>query len=127
MTKKGPLKRDIGERTYIVERIVPLFKAIQSIYNEYKFHWIEVELDCMREVKKIFPKFDLPINQADGLGVRNSSNKAVIFIEASGGPENMDPKHIKEDSEKLPYSVLFPCYEIVWTKVQKNRSSYARS
>ncbi|CAG8817601.1 23574_t:CDS:2, partial [Racocetra persica] len=49
MTKKGPLKRDIGERTYIVERVVPLFKAIQSVYNEYKFHWIEVELDCMRE------------------------------------------------------------------------------
>ncbi|KAF0468905.1 hypothetical protein F8M41_025725 [Gigaspora margarita] len=56
MTKKGPLKRNIGERTYIVERIAPLFKSIQSIYNEYKFHWIEVELDCMREVKKIFPR-----------------------------------------------------------------------
>ncbi|CAG8634557.1 4350_t:CDS:2, partial [Ambispora leptoticha] len=86
---KGPLKRDIGERIYIVERIVPLFKAIQLVYNEYKFHWNEVELDCMREVKKIFPKFDLHINQADGLGVRNSSNKAVIFIEVSGGPEEL--------------------------------------
>ncbi|CAG8440801.1 16008_t:CDS:10, partial [Acaulospora morrowiae] len=65
MTKKGPLRRDVSENTYIVDRIAPLFKAIQSVYNEYKFHWIEVELDCMREVKKIFPKFDLPINQAD--------------------------------------------------------------
>ncbi|CAG8677225.1 12497_t:CDS:10, partial [Acaulospora morrowiae] len=88
MTKKGPLRRDIGERTYIVERIVPLFKAIQSVYNEYKFHWIEVESDCIREVKQIFSEFDLPINQADGLGMRNSSNKAVVFIEVLGGPEN---------------------------------------
>ncbi|CAG8638983.1 5528_t:CDS:10 [Ambispora gerdemannii] len=107
MTMKGPLKRDIGERTYIVERIVPLFKAIQSVHNEFKFHWIEVELDCMREVKKIFPKFDLPINQADGLGVRNSSNKAVIFIEVAGGPENIDPQHVKGDSEKLLKEAVF--------------------
>ncbi|CAG8482823.1 11060_t:CDS:10 [Gigaspora rosea] len=100
MTKKGPLQRDIGERTYIVERIAPLFKSIQSVYNEYKFHWIEVELDCIREVKKIFPKFDLPIYQADGLGVRNSSKKEVVFIEILGGPENTDQKKLKEDSKK---------------------------
>ncbi|CAG8596990.1 10951_t:CDS:10 [Diversispora eburnea] len=66
---QGPLKRNIGERTYIVERIVPLIKSIQSIYKEYVFHWIEKELECIKEVKKLFPKFDLPINQADGLGV----------------------------------------------------------
>ncbi|CAG8594805.1 2717_t:CDS:2 [Paraglomus occultum] len=120
MTKKGPLKRDIGERTYIVERIVPLFKAIQSVYNEYKFHWIEVELDCIREVKQIFPKFDLPINQADGLGMRNSSNKAVVFIEVLGGPENTDQKKLKEDSEKLLKEAVFGLVSLLRNYLDKS-------
>ncbi|KAG9303613.1 hypothetical protein G9A89_018509 [Geosiphon pyriformis] len=67
----------------------------------------------MREVKKIFPKFDLSINQADGLGVRNSSNKAVIFIEVSGGPENIDSKHVNKDSEKLLKEAVFGLYILV--------------
>ncbi|CAG8456428.1 17373_t:CDS:2 [Acaulospora colombiana] len=120
MTKKGPLKRDIGERTFIVERIVPLFKAIQSVYNEYKFHWIEVELDCMREVKKIFPNFDLPINQADGLGMRNSSNKAVVFIEVLGGPENTDKKKLNEDSEKLLKEAVFGLVSLLRNYLDKS-------
>ncbi|CAG8658009.1 24996_t:CDS:10, partial [Cetraspora pellucida] len=120
MTKKGPLKRDIGEHTYIVERVVSLFKAIQSVYNEYKFHWIEVELDCMREMKKIFPKFDLPINQADGLGVRNSSNKEVVFIEILGGPENNDQKKLKEDSEKLLKEAVFGLVSLLRNYLDKS-------
>ncbi|CAG8608940.1 1378_t:CDS:10 [Diversispora eburnea] len=120
MTPLSPLKRNIGERTFIVERIVPLFKAIQSIYNEYKFHWIEIELDCMREVKKIFPKFNLTINQADGLGIRNSSNKAVMFIEVSGGPENTDPKHVKEDSEKLLKELIFGLVSLLRNYLDKS-------
>ncbi|RIB12515.1 hypothetical protein C2G38_2249459 [Gigaspora rosea] len=123
MTKKGPLQRDIGERTYIVERIAPLFKSIQSVYNEYKFHWIEVELDCIREVKKIFPKFDLPIYQADGLGVRNSSKKEVVFIEILGGPENTDQKKLKEDSKKASERSCIRRKTVLKasTGIQKNR------
>ncbi|CAG8636436.1 6598_t:CDS:10 [Paraglomus brasilianum] len=119
---EGPLKRNIGERTFIVERIVPLFKAIQSAYKEYKFHWIEIELDCMREVKKIFPKFNLTINQADGLGVRNSSNKAIMFIEVSGGPENTDPKHVKEDSEKLLKEAVFGLVSLLRNYLDKHKT-----
>ncbi|CAG8621175.1 5530_t:CDS:10, partial [Diversispora eburnea] len=90
MTKKGPLKRDI------------------------------VELDCMREVKKIFPKFDLPINQADGLGVRNSSNKEVVFIEILGGPENKDQKKLKEDSEKLLKEAVFGLVSLLRNYLDKS-------
>ncbi|CAG8820015.1 44764_t:CDS:2 [Gigaspora margarita] len=86
MTKRGPLKRDIGEHTYIVERIAPLFKSIKSVYNnEYKFHWIEV---------------GSVLGQADGLGVQNSSKK-------ENGPENTDQKKLKEDSEKLLKEAIF--------------------
>ncbi|CAJ0633639.1 4599_t:CDS:2 [Entrophospora sp. SA101] len=42
MTSKGPLDRYIEERKYIVDKIAPLFKAIQSVYREYTFDWIEV-------------------------------------------------------------------------------------
>src|SRR6185312_3121878 len=78
------------------------------------------ELDCMREVKKIFPKFNLTINQADGLGVRNSSNKAIMFIEVSGGPENTDPKHVKEDSEKLLKEAVFGLVSLLRNYLDKS-------
>ncbi|CAG8495339.1 8366_t:CDS:10, partial [Cetraspora pellucida] len=116
----SPLKRNIGERTFIVERIVPLFKAIQSVYKEYKFHWIEIELDCMREVKRYFQKFDLTINQADGIGVRNSTDKAVIFIEVSGGPENTDLTHVKEDAEKLLKEAVFGLVSLLRNHLDKS-------
>ncbi|CAG8671232.1 9668_t:CDS:10 [Cetraspora pellucida] len=92
MTKKGPLKRDIGE----------------------------LELDCMREAKKIFPKFDLPIYQADGLGVRNSSKKEVVFIEILGGPENTDQKKLKEDSEKLLKEAVFGLVSLLRNYLDKS-------
>ncbi|CAG8456869.1 6987_t:CDS:10, partial [Funneliformis caledonium] len=119
-TKEGSLKRNIGERTFIVERIVPLFKAIQSVYREYNFHWIETELDCMREVKKLFPQFDLTINQADGLGIRNSSNKEILFIEVSGGPESTDSKHAKEDAEKLLKEAVFGLVSLLRNHLDKS-------
>ncbi|CAG8571944.1 11245_t:CDS:10 [Diversispora eburnea] len=119
-TKGGPLKRNVGERTYIVERIVPIFKAIQSIYEEIKFHWIEIELNCMKEIKKLHPDFNLTINQADGLGIRNSSNKAILFIEVSGGPESSDLKHAKEDSEKLLKEAIFGLVSILRNHMDKS-------
>ncbi|RIB29227.1 hypothetical protein C2G38_2239057 [Gigaspora rosea] len=84
----SPLKRNIGERTFIVERIVPLFKAIQSVYKDYKFHWIEVELDCMREV--------------------------------SGGPENTDLTHVKEDAEKLLKEAVFGLVSLLRNHLDKS-------
>ncbi|RHZ60193.1 hypothetical protein Glove_357g40 [Diversispora epigaea] len=120
MTNEGPLKRNIGERTFIVERIVPLFNAIQSVYKGYQFHWIEKELYCMREVKKLFPKFNLTINQADGVGIRNSTNKEVIFIEVSGGPENTDLNHVKEDAEKLLKEAVFGLVSLLRDHLDKS-------
>ena len=107
MTKGSPLKRKIGERTYTIERIIPLFKAIQSMYKEYIFQWIEIQVDCIKDMKIVFPEFDFIINKADGVGVRDSSNKAIIFIEISGGPESTDLKHVKEDTEKLLKEAMF--------------------
>ncbi|CAG8605335.1 6734_t:CDS:10, partial [Scutellospora calospora] len=107
MTQQGRLERNIGERTYTAERIVPLFKALQSTYCEYKFHWIEIQVNSIKEMQKAFPNFDLIINKADGIGIKVSSNHVVIFIEVSGGPSNPDKNHIKDDAEKLLKEATF--------------------
>lgn len=107
MTDKGPLNRFIEERKYIVDRIVPLFKAIQSVHREYSFDWIEIQASCIRDIKELFPGFDFTLNKVDGIGSKVSSNKEIIFIEVSGGPENAVLKHVKEDTEKLIKEAMF--------------------
>lgn len=107
MTSESTLGRNIGERKYIVDRIGPLFKAIQSFYKEYMFDWIEVQADCIKDVMLLFPEFDLTLNKVDGIGVKVASNKEIVFIEVSGGPENAVLKHIKEDTEKLIKEAMF--------------------
>ncbi|PKY42997.1 hypothetical protein RhiirA4_540792 [Rhizophagus irregularis] len=90
-------------KEYIVDRIGSLFKAIQSFYKEYMFDWIEVQADCIKDVMLLFPEFDLTLNKVDGIGVKVASNKEIVFIEVSGGPEKAVLKHVKEDTEKLIY------------------------
>src|ERR1041384_6052370 len=90
MTSEGLMDRNIGKRKYTVEQIVPLFKAIQSVYREYKFDWIEVQLECIKDMKLLFPNFDLTLNKADGVCMKASNNKEIVFIEVSGGSEATD-------------------------------------
>ena len=106
-TRLCPLDRNINERTYTVERIAPLFKALQSEYPEYKFSWIEIEVKSIKEMLKIFPDFDLVINKADGIGIKVSCNQAVVFIEVSGSSSKPEEKHIKDDAEKLLKEATF--------------------
>ncbi|CAB5360962.1 unnamed protein product [Rhizophagus irregularis] len=82
MTSEGLMDRNIGERKYTVEQIVPLFKAIQSVYREYKFDWIEVQLECIKDMKLLFPNFDLTLNKADGVCMKASNNKEIVFIDS---------------------------------------------
>ena len=96
MTIEGPLIRYIGERKYTVDRIVPLFKAIESVYREYIFDWIEVQANCI-----------LSLNKVDGIGSKVSSNKEIVFVEVSRGPENTVLKHVREDTEKLIKESMF--------------------
>ncbi|CAG8696591.1 14538_t:CDS:10, partial [Funneliformis caledonium] len=107
MTDKGSLNRFIGKRKYIVDRIVPLFKAIQSVHREYSFDWIEIQASCIRDIKELFPEFDFTLHKVDGIGSKVSSNKEIIFIEVSGGPENAVIKHVKEDTEKFIKEAMF--------------------
>ncbi|RHZ83477.1 hypothetical protein Glove_92g17 [Diversispora epigaea] len=95
MTRLCSFDRNINERTYTVERIVPLFKALQSEYPEYKFSWIEIEVKSIKEMLKVFPGFDLIMNKADGIGIKVSCNQAVVFLEVSGAPNKPDEKHKK--------------------------------
>jgi hypothetical protein len=63
--------------------MVPLFKAIQLVYREYSFDWIEVQASCIKDIKELFPEFDFTLNKVDGIGSKVASNKEVIFIEVS--------------------------------------------
>ncbi|CAG8590839.1 3252_t:CDS:10, partial [Ambispora gerdemannii] len=80
MTDKGPLNRFIGER------------------NTSELH---------QRYKELFPEFDFTLNKVDGIGSKVSSNKEIVFIEVSGGPENAVIKHVKEDTEKLIKEAMF--------------------
>ncbi|RHZ48902.1 hypothetical protein Glove_537g11 [Diversispora epigaea] len=101
MVNKNLLNCYTGERKYIVERIVPLFKAIQSVYEEFTFDWIEVQLNCIKDMKQLFLQFDMTINKADDIGIKVSSDKKVVFIKVTGGSEVTCAvtKHAKEDTE----------------------------
>ncbi|CAG8736885.1 15728_t:CDS:10, partial [Acaulospora morrowiae] len=91
----------------LYDLIVPLFKALQSEYPEYKFSWIEFEVKSIREIAKVFPGFDLIINKADGIGTKVSCDHAVVFIEVSGRPGKQDETHIEGDAEKLLKEATF--------------------
>ncbi|CAG8788687.1 28809_t:CDS:2, partial [Racocetra persica] len=122
MASKNPLNRYIGERKYTVERIVPLFKAIQSVYKEFMFDWIEVQLNCIKDMKTLFPNFDMTLNKADGVCLKVSSNKEVVFIEIAGGPEVTSAvvKHAKEDTEKLIKEAMFGLVSLLRNYLDKN-------
>ncbi|CAG8511937.1 14548_t:CDS:2 [Gigaspora rosea] len=85
----------------------PFQQAIQSVYREYSFDWIEVQASCIKDIKVLFPEFDFTLNKVNGIGSKVSSNKEIIFIEVSGGPENAVLKHVKEDTEKLIKEAMF--------------------
>src|SRR5438128_1118901 len=107
MSGGATLHRNIGERKYTCDRIVPLFKAIESVYREYAFDWIEVQENSIKDVKSLFPEFDFTLNKVDGIGYKVGSKKELVFIEVSGGPENPILKHVKEDTEKLIKEAMF--------------------
>ncbi|PKC01528.1 hypothetical protein RhiirA5_426556 [Rhizophagus irregularis] len=50
-------------KTILYDLIVPLFKAIQSVYREYSFNWIEVQASCIKDTKEWFPEFDFTLNK----------------------------------------------------------------
>ena len=71
-------------------------------------------------MKIIFPEFDFIINKADSVGVKDSSNKAIIFIEVSGGSESTDLKHMKEDTKKLLKEAMFGLASLLRDHLDKN-------
>ncbi len=123
MTSEGLMDRNIGERKYTVEQIVPLFKGIQSVYREYKFDWIEVQLECIKDMKLLFPNFDLTLNKADGVCMKASNNKEIVFIEVSGGPEATVEKHVWEDTEKLIKEAMFGLVSLLRDYLDKNSTN----
>ncbi|CAG8512988.1 3531_t:CDS:2 [Paraglomus occultum] len=120
MTSEAILDRNIGERKYTVERIVPLFKAIQSVYKEYAFDWIEAEVKSIKDAKALFAEFDMTAHKADGIGMKLGSNKELIFVEVSGGPESMTEKHANDDTEKLIEEAIFGLVSLLWDYLDKS-------
>jgi len=108
MTSEAILDQNIGKRKYMIERIVPLFKAIQSVYKEYAFDWIETEVTSIKDAK------------ADGIGVKLGSNKEHIFIEVAGGPENTTEKHANDNTEKLIKEAIFGLVSLLQDYLNKS-------
>ncbi|RIA85790.1 hypothetical protein C1645_830274 [Glomus cerebriforme] len=88
MSSKATLNQDIRERKYTVNRIASLFKAIESIYQEYVFNWIKVQTNCIKDVKSVFSEFDFTLNKVDGIGFKTRSNKE-LGLSGSGRPMSM--------------------------------------
>lgn len=68
----------------------------------------------------LFPNFDLKLNKVDGIGLKVSSTKEVVFIEVSGGPENAILKHVREDTEKLIKEGMFGLVALLRDFLDKN-------
>ncbi|CAG8692410.1 834_t:CDS:2 [Gigaspora margarita] len=118
--KEGPLNRYIGESKYTVDRIILYLRLSNLFYREYTFDWIEVQANCIKDAKMLFPNFDLKLNKVDGIGLKVSSNKEVVFIEVSGGPENAILKHVREDTEKLIKEGMFGLVALLRDFLDKN-------
>ncbi|CAB4434264.1 unnamed protein product [Rhizophagus irregularis] len=73
-----------------------LYDFFSMTSEKYMFDWIEVQADCIKDVMLLFPEFDLTLNKVDGIGVKVASNKEIVFIEVSGGPEKAVLKHVFE-------------------------------
>jgi len=97
----------MSERKYTVYQIAPLFKAIESNFQEFNFEWIEVSLQCVTDAKAIFPDVEQTNLRPDGVGYDRSSHQAVVFIEVTGPPEGIVKKHITDDTEKLIKEGIF--------------------
>ncbi|KAF0442185.1 hypothetical protein F8M41_003694 [Gigaspora margarita] len=100
--------------------LIDVLSAIQSVYREYTFDWIEVQANCIKDAKMLFPNFDLKLNKVDGIGLKVSSTKEVVFIEVSGGPENAILKHVREDTEKLIKEGMFGLVALLRDFLDKN-------
>nr|CAG8619476.1 9201_t:CDS:2 [Entrophospora candida]CAG8628377.1 680_t:CDS:2 [Entrophospora candida] len=92
---------------------------IQSVYQEYTFDWIEVQTKCIKDAM-LFPGFDLTLNKVDRFGFKVASNKETIFIEVSGGPENVVTKHVREDTERLIKEAMFDLVSLFRNILDKN-------
>ncbi|CAI2178783.1 13296_t:CDS:2 [Funneliformis geosporum] len=75
------------------------------------------------EMKLLFPKFDLTLNKADGVCMKASSNKEIVFIEVSGGPESTVENHVWEDTEKLIKEAMFGLVSLLRDYLDKNATN----
>uniref|UniRef100_U9UG48 Uncharacterized protein n=1 Tax=Rhizophagus irregularis (strain DAOM 181602 / DAOM 197198 / MUCL 43194) TaxID=747089 RepID=U9UG48_RHIID len=98
MSSEATLNRDIGERKYTF----------------------------IKDVKSVFPEFDFTLSKVDGIGFKTGSNKELVFIEISGGPESPVEKHVKEDTEKLIKEAMFGLISLLRDYLDKN-AEYARN
>ncbi|CAG8449372.1 204_t:CDS:2 [Scutellospora calospora] len=95
-------------------------------FQKYTFNWIEVQANCIKDAKMLFPEFDLKLNKVDRICFKVSSNKEVIFIKVSRGPENAILKHIREDTEKLIKESMFGLVALLRDFLDKN-AKYVRN
>ncbi|PKB97802.1 hypothetical protein RhiirA5_384396 [Rhizophagus irregularis] len=89
-------------------------------------HWLIDSFSFIKDVKSVFPEFDFTLSKVDGIGFKTGSNKELVFIEISGGPESPVEKHVKEDTEKLIKEAMFGLISLLRDYLDKN-AEYARN
>ncbi|RHZ90279.1 hypothetical protein Glove_1g6 [Diversispora epigaea] len=62
------------------------------------------------------------LNKADGVGIKVSNKKEIVFIEIAGGPEitSTIANHAKEDTEKLIKEAMFGLVSLLRGYLNKN-------
>ncbi|CAG8664636.1 18607_t:CDS:2, partial [Racocetra fulgida] len=97
-----------------------IMTPLKSDESKDLHHFRLIQVNSIKEMQKAFPNFDLIINKADGIGIKVSSNHAVMFIEVSDGPSDPDKKHIKDDAEKLLKEATFGLVSILRNYLDKS-------
>ncbi|GBC35313.2 hypothetical protein GLOIN_2v1479801 [Rhizophagus irregularis DAOM 181602=DAOM 197198] len=94
--------------------------------NQYIENMFSIGSKFIKDVKSVFPEFDFTLSKVDGIGFKTGSNKELVFIEISGGPESPVEKHVKEDTEKLIKEAMFGLISLLRDYLDKN-AEYARN
>ncbi|CAG8792804.1 11758_t:CDS:2, partial [Dentiscutata erythropus] len=104
--------------------VITKTNQVVTIPSEIR-HWLidsfsVIQATCIKDVKSVFTEFDFTLNKVNGIGFKTGSNKELVFIEVSGGPENPVEKHVKEDTEKLIKEAMFGLISLLRDYLDKN-------
>ncbi|CAG8520840.1 13810_t:CDS:1 [Acaulospora morrowiae] len=94
------LARDMSERSYIVECLLPIFRSFRNAFPEVRYEWIEKDVKSLKDAGNMFA-INVRARITDLLIMRLSDGREILHIEESGPPYKPEKQHTVGDAKKL--------------------------